>query len=172
MPTFSIAPVGPFPPATDEGFPQFIQFQGDGVNLGGPDADTVNFTDGISATRGVGENANVVTATAVPILPTLTWRVIAGDGMVEAADVDNGIAMTATSGSALLTVPTGVIPSGHSVLVLQEGDAPVILMMSSGGDFIYRTAVFDPETAGPGAILTLIGRDDARVVLCGDLATA
>lgn len=42
MPAFAVVPVGPNPPATDEGFPQFIQWQYNGVNLGGPDVDTVN----------------------------------------------------------------------------------------------------------------------------------
>lgn len=59
---FSITPVGPFPPSNDEGFPQFIQFQEEGENLGGPDADTVNFVgEGVTATRGTGEDANIIT---------------------------------------------------------------------------------------------------------------
>ncbi len=59
---FSITPVGPFPPSNDEGFPQFIQWRDEGVDLGGPDADTVDFTgEGVTATRGTGETANVIT---------------------------------------------------------------------------------------------------------------
>ena len=42
MPAFAVVPYGPNPPDTDEGFPQFIQWQYNGVNLGGPDVDTVN----------------------------------------------------------------------------------------------------------------------------------
>lgn len=41
--TFSITPTSAFPPAASEDFPNFIQFQFNGVNLGGPDADTINF---------------------------------------------------------------------------------------------------------------------------------
>jgi len=64
MTGFSVSPVGAFPPAEDDGFPRFIQFQCEGVNLGGPDADTVNFVGLIVATRGdsgVGENTVTVT---------------------------------------------------------------------------------------------------------------
>lgn len=65
MPGFSLTPVAGFPPPTEDAFPQFIQFQFDGVNLGGPDADTVNFVPGetFSVTRGTGEDANVITVT-------------------------------------------------------------------------------------------------------------
>jgi len=62
MTGFSVTPVGSFPPAEDEGFPRFIQFQYEGVNLGGPDADTVNFVGLIVATRGdSGVDENTVT---------------------------------------------------------------------------------------------------------------
>jgi hypothetical protein len=42
---FSMVPAVPAPmPATaDQNFPKLLQFQFNGVNLGGPDADTVNF---------------------------------------------------------------------------------------------------------------------------------
>ena len=64
MTAFSVTPVGPFPPDESGGFPKFIQFQQDGVNLGGPDADTVNFVGNLIATRepsGVDQNTIVVT---------------------------------------------------------------------------------------------------------------
>lgn len=63
MPGFGLTPVGGFPPPAPQDFPNFIQFQFDGFNLGGPDADTVNFVAGetFSVTRGEGENANVIT---------------------------------------------------------------------------------------------------------------
>lgn len=57
---FGISPSGGFPPAAAEEFPNFIQFQDDGTDLGGPDADTLNFV-GATVSRGTGENANVVT---------------------------------------------------------------------------------------------------------------
>lgn len=51
-----------FTPPTGKSFPDFLQFQKDGQNLGGPDVTTVNFTGpGVQATRGTGENAGVLT---------------------------------------------------------------------------------------------------------------
>lgn len=61
MSAFSVTPVSNIPPPNAEEFPNFIQFQQGGENLGGPDADTLNFGAGLTATRGVGENSNVVT---------------------------------------------------------------------------------------------------------------
>lgn len=64
MPAFSISPAQGFARPDDEGFPNYIQFQAAGSNLGLPNADTLNFGSGLTATRGTGENANVVTVTA------------------------------------------------------------------------------------------------------------
>jgi hypothetical protein len=58
---FGMTPATNWPVPTPDDFPTFIQFQEDGVNLGGPDADTVNFTGNVSVTRGEGESANVIT---------------------------------------------------------------------------------------------------------------
>lgn len=60
---FSITPLLDMPPPEAQEFPNFIQFQEDGTDLGSNDADTLNFADGLTATRGTGENANVVTVT-------------------------------------------------------------------------------------------------------------
>lgn len=62
MTAFSITPVTGVPPPNSDEFPEFIQFRQDGEDLGGPDADTLDFV-GLKATRGVGENSNVVTVT-------------------------------------------------------------------------------------------------------------
>ena len=63
---FGVTPVG-YTPVTDQGFPRFIQFQYNGVNLGGPDADTVNFLGDIVAVRGTsGTDENTITVTLVP----------------------------------------------------------------------------------------------------------
>lgn len=61
--TFGITPTTGFPPASTDDFPNFIQFQFNGVNLGGPDADTVNFVGtGFTVTRGgSGVSDNTVT---------------------------------------------------------------------------------------------------------------
>ncbi len=64
MPGFSLTPAQGFNPQTGEEFPNFIQFQADGTDLGGPDADVLNFGENLTATRGTGENANVVTVRA------------------------------------------------------------------------------------------------------------
>lgn len=60
---FGLTPVTGFPPVTPDEFPNFIQFRADGTNLGGPDADVVDFVYPLVATRGTGENENVVTVT-------------------------------------------------------------------------------------------------------------
>lgn len=64
MPGFAMTPAAGFNPQTGEQFPEFIQFQNQGDDLGGPDADVLNFAEGLTATRGTGENENVVTVTA------------------------------------------------------------------------------------------------------------
>ena len=64
MATFGLTPsVGLFPPPAAEDFPNFIQFQADGTDLGGADADTVDFVNGGegAVTRGTGEAAGTVT---------------------------------------------------------------------------------------------------------------
>lgn len=68
--TFSILPVGLFPPQEGDAPKRYIQFQQDGVNLGGPDADTVNFVGFVIAVRGTsGTDENTITVTAVPPPP-------------------------------------------------------------------------------------------------------
>lgn len=59
--TFGITPTQGFNPTTDNEFPDYMQFQADGVDLGDRAADTLNFATGLTATRGTGEAANVVT---------------------------------------------------------------------------------------------------------------
>ncbi len=76
MPGFSVSPVGPFPTSTDDGFPNFLQWQDEGVNLGGPDAEVVNIVgDAITATRGTGENVKVVTLTVDGVSLSLQFQV-------------------------------------------------------------------------------------------------
>lgn len=61
---FGFNPAGNgFPSQAPEGFPNYIQFRADGENLGDPDVDTVDFVYPLVATRGTGENSNVVTVT-------------------------------------------------------------------------------------------------------------
>jgi hypothetical protein len=63
--TFGVQPVSGFTPATVEDFPNFIQWQWNGVNLGKPDADTINFVGtGFTVVRGgSGVDDNTVTIT-------------------------------------------------------------------------------------------------------------
>ena len=65
MATFGITPVINYPLPPSDAFPQFIQFQFNGTDLGGPDIDTVNFVTGtpFNVTRGTGENSGVLTVT-------------------------------------------------------------------------------------------------------------
>jgi len=58
--SFEITPARDGAPVTTQAFPQFIQVQQDGVNLGGPDVTTLNFV-GFDVARGEGEEANTVT---------------------------------------------------------------------------------------------------------------
>ncbi len=63
MPSFTITPVS-VEAAVGDTFPNFIQFQFNGEDLGGPDADTVNFVgSGFTVTRGTGDDANTITVT-------------------------------------------------------------------------------------------------------------
>lgn len=51
MSNFGLTPAGPFPPPTGDGFGTAPQYQNQGVDLGGPDAATLNFATGLTATR-------------------------------------------------------------------------------------------------------------------------
>lgn len=171
MANFSISPVGPFTPDTDEGFPQFLQWQADGLNLGGPDAGTVNIADGLIATRGEGENADVITIAAVPPTPpgVLAWRYVEGDDAVLPSDVMNGIVFLAETGSPTLAINSGVIEIGESVLVVQKGAASVTFSPASGVDLVFRSGAFSATSGGQGSIVTLIALSETEIIICGDL---
>jgi len=47
MATFGISPLGGFPPAADDGFPRFMQFQHDGEDVGDTTVQVVNFTGNV-----------------------------------------------------------------------------------------------------------------------------
>lgn len=59
--SFGITPASGFPPQASDEFPNYLQWRQDGVNLGAPNIDTVDLVGDVSATRGTGENANVLT---------------------------------------------------------------------------------------------------------------
>jgi len=101
MPSFSVTPVGPFPPSTDDGFPQFLQWQTQGYDLGGPDVDTVDINTGLTATRGVGESANVLTITADGIGIQIDGVTQA---LVSTLNIGSGIGVTVSGDVATLTI--------------------------------------------------------------------
>ena len=69
MATFGMTPVSGFPPVTPDSFPQGLQFQLEGEDVGDRTVDTVNFVagDALAMTVGAGENANILTIT-IPAL--------------------------------------------------------------------------------------------------------
>lgn len=83
MTAFSVTPAQGFTPPENGDFPNYIQFQQDGVNLGLPSVDTVDFSDGLTATRGTGENENKITVTAPTLVVALTG--------VTPADMDGAV---------------------------------------------------------------------------------
>lgn len=120
MTGFSITPVGPFPEQTDEGFPQFIQFQADGTDLGGPDADTLNFGPTITATRGVGENENVVTIDVDLDAIGIMWQSLGVDlGTAQTVNLADGL--TAELVDNLLTIRVTGSPPQTFIQWLQDG---------------------------------------------------
>ena len=103
---FGVYPSGT-PAPNPETFPTFIQWQQDSENLGGPDADTVNLTGGLTGTRGVGENENVLTLTAM-------LQVTAGGVEfplpVTGLDISTGITATQDSITGIVTLTTEAPP--------------------------------------------------------------
>jgi hypothetical protein len=175
MATFAVTPSQGFTPVTDEGFPSFIQFQALGADLGGPDADTVNFSTGLTATRGTGENEDVITVTAETV-PTFAWRALAGDGSLSpTTDPGSGIRTTGSTGQQVITIPgdtgTDDFANGDAVLIFQQGAASVAIAAVTGVSLLYRSA-FSAQAAGQYATLTLIKVSANTWLLCGDLAAA
>lgn len=166
MPGFSVTPVGPFPPANSEDFPDFLQWQVDGVDVGTTAVSTVNLTGAVAATIGTGENEEVLTieigATA------LTWRSAPGDTALAASDAGNGIATTGTTGTQTITITGNDIDDGEMVLVYQEGAAGVNIVAASGISLRVRSPL-TAVSAGQYATVTIIKRG-ATYILCGDLA--
>jgi hypothetical protein len=77
---FGITPIYPTIPSDPPEFAEFIQFQSGGEDLSGPTVQIVNFLSPIKATRGVGENAHVITvAGPVSLVVSLTGVGAEGD---------------------------------------------------------------------------------------------
>jgi hypothetical protein len=77
---FGITPIYPTIPNDPPEFAEFIQFQSEDVDLSGPTVQIVNFLSPIKATRGVGENAHVITVTGpLSLVISLTGAGAEGD---------------------------------------------------------------------------------------------
>jgi len=171
---FGFNPAGNgFPSQAPEGFPNFIQFQADGTDLGDADADTVNFRRGLSATRGTGESSGVVTVDAAGV----TWREISETYTLEAADLTNGLRAVSDASSLAVIVPDDDVlgitdaDDGVSLLVFQQGIAQVSVIGDSGVTVNVRSAL-EPRTAGYYSVISLIHTGTNEWVVCGDLEAA
>lgn len=171
MATFGLAPMlGAFPPPASEEFPNFIQFRAAGADLGGRDADTVDFIGGL-VTRGTGDNSGVVTV----VIGGMVWREIDNDTVLVRADAEGGLVSTSTTGMQSVTVPADTgdaatdLPNGTCVVLFQEGAARLEVHAESGVTLLYRSEAFNPAAAGQYATMSLIKRDANTWVLCGDL---
>lgn len=172
MPSFGITPASGYPPATDQGFPRFIQWQVDGADIGSRAiVETVNVIGG--AEGSVNSGGDTVTLDLRAVGGDLTWREVPGDYTLVAADANNGIAATGVSGAQTITIPGEdvEIAVGKSVLVYAEGGGGVQFVPVSGVTLRYRDA-FLAQIAGQFGIVTLIKRAADEWLLCGDMAAA
>ena len=171
MATFGLTPVvSAFPTPAAEDFPNYIQFQANGTNLGAADADTVNFVGG-RVTRGTGENSGAVTVT----MAGMVWRDVTGNTTLVRGDAENGIATTGSTGTQTITVPADTgdaatdLPVGACVVLFQAGAAGLAVQPGAGVTLLYRTAAFTATAAGRYATLTLVKRSANIWLLCGDM---
>ncbi len=170
---FGLTPAGSgFPPQAADAFPNYIQFQDGGVDLGAADADTVNFRRGFIATRGDGENSGVVTVDA----NVFTWREVTDDAALTGDDLGNGVKSLAAA-PMVLTIPgdteLGLLDGDGdvSVLITQYGSGTVAVVGQSGVTVNVRSAL-TLSLAGQYAVASLIHTGANEWVLCGDLTAA
>lgn len=174
MPGFSVTPVGPFPPVNPEDFPDFLQWQWEGVDVGGTTVDTVNLTgNGVAnVTVGTGENTNILTIEIEG--SSLSWRDVPGDTTLTIDDNGNGLSASGTTGTQNVTIPLDTgdaevdLPNGATVLVYQEGAAGVEILAEGGVTLNVRSG-FSSALAGQFAIITLIKRRANDWLMCGDM---
>ena len=171
MATFGLIPMlGAYPTPPAEDFPNYMQFRAGGVDLGGRDADTVDFIGGL-VTRGTGDNSGVVTV----VIGGMVWREVENDTVLTKADAEGGVATTGTTGMQSITVPADTgdsavdLGNGACVVLFQEGAARLEVHAESGVTLLYRDEAFNPAAAGQYATMSLIKRDANTWVLCGDL---
>ena len=177
MTTFSVSPVGPFPPATDLGFPDFLQWLLNGVNVGDTSVAFVNLIGSVDATIGTGEETDVggVAPPPTPTPEVITWRDVPGDTTLVIGDNDNGLSCSQTGTTQTVTIPldtgdpTVDLPTGASVLIYAAGDATVALAAAGGVTLNVRVA-FGASLAGQFAVATLLKRATNLWIACGDMA--
>ena len=172
MPAFSISPVGDFPAATDDGFPKYVQIRSDGVNLGGPDAEIYDFLNGV-ATRGTGENANVITIDSSKngggAATGFSWNEQTVDYTLVAADLGNGLAMNSATPTTVTVPAFADVPTvpGDAILVYQQGAGVSTIVGATGVTLVADGDPTTIETNGQGALVTLVNRD-TNVWVVGD----
>lgn len=167
--TFSMTPVTGFPPTTPDDFPNFIQFQENGVDLGSNDADTVNFVGNVTATRGEGENAGTVTVSIGP----MEWNLQTDDYTLVVADAGRGVAMNVADAN-VVTIPADDqfdVDVGTSILIYQQGAGQTTINPVSGVNLRVRSAL-TPVLAGQYAVVSLIKRAANEWLVAGDLEAA
>lgn len=130
---FSITPLTDMPAPDASDFPNFMQLQSEGVDLGLPDADTLDFVgSGVTTTRGVGENSNKVTVSIAGG---------AGGGLqVQEDGVNLGAADVDT-----LNFSTGILATRGSDQTVTITVAPTPAAVSAG----VMTLESNPDPSGP-----------------------
>lgn len=165
MPSFGITPVTGFPPVSDDGFPRFIQFQVDGVDVGNRSVENVNFTGDVDLS--VSSDGGTVTVNVAGGSGSPSWRDVESDAVLQATDADKGISFSGVSGAQILVVED-VLSEMQAVLLLAYGGATVQVVGASGVEVLVRDGLL-AELAGQYATATLIKRAAGVYVLCGDL---
>lgn len=169
---YQISPVGAFPPAADQGFPRFIQFQQDGVDVGGTTVEVVDFVGDVSLS--LSTDGGTLTVDVAP--RPFNWNPVLGDYTIEASDALNGLRMEGGSGVQMLYLPDDpleeLFSAGDAILIFQAGDAAVEVAEQSGINLLYNVALTNRLT-GQFSTATLIRDIEPNTwILCGDLEYA
>lgn len=170
MPSFGITPASGYPPATDQGFPRFIQWQINGVDVGSRAlVETVNIVGG--AEGSVNSGGDTATIDLSGVGGAMTWRDVPGDYTIVAADGGNALSASGTSGMQTITIPDdggANIDVGNAILIFQYGAGGVQVVAQSGVTLLVRSGLV-AELAGQYATATLIKHAANVWLICGDL---
>lgn len=170
MSAFGITPASGFPPPTDQGFPRFIQWQIDGVDLGSRAlVETVNIVGG--AEGSVSSDGGTATVDLSGAGGAMTWRDVPGDYTIVTADAGNALSASGASGMQTITIPDdggADIDDGKAILIFQHGAGGVQVVPQSGVTLLVRSGLV-AELAGQYATATLIKRASNVWLICGDL---